>query len=99
MVRDIGMSERANCFESNSNRFFNDVELKSTQKQAIAAKQNVHTLTVNRTDQTDAGMSTIILHLHILLYPCHVGVYKAIADNGTGKPVETTCTLSVGSTS
>jgi hypothetical protein len=47
------------------NRFFNDVELKSTQKQAIAAKQNIHTLTVNRTDQTDAGrflFSSIFLH-------------------------------------
>ncbi len=36
-------------------RFFNDVELKSTQKQTIASKQNVHSLTINRTDQTDAG--------------------------------------------
>ena len=36
-------------------RFFNDVELKSTQKQAISAKQNVHSLTINRADQTDAG--------------------------------------------
>jgi len=61
------------------NRFFNDVELKSTQKQTISSKQNVHSLTINRTDQTDAG------------------IYKAIADNGTGKPVETTCTLTVGS--
>ncbi len=60
-------------------RFFNDIELKSTQKQTITAKQNLHTLTVNRTDQTDAG------------------IYKAVADNGTGKPVETTCTLTVGS--
>jgi len=59
--------------------FFNDIELKSTQKQAIVAKQNVHTLTINRTDQTDAG------------------VYKAVAENGTGTPIETTCTLTVGS--
>ncbi|CAF5143784.1 unnamed protein product, partial [Rotaria sp. Silwood1] len=33
-----------------------DIELKSTQKQAITAKQNIHILTINRTDQTDAGM-------------------------------------------
>ncbi|CAF4356576.1 unnamed protein product, partial [Adineta steineri] len=59
--------------------FFNDVELKSTQKQAIVVKQNVHTLTVNRTDTTDAG------------------VYKAVADNGTGTPIETICNLTVGS--
>ena len=61
------------------NRFFNDVELKSTQKQSISTKGNVHSLTVNRADQTDAG------------------IYKAVADNGTGKTVETTCTLTVGS--
>ena len=41
--------------KANVKWFFNDVELKSTQKQAITAKQNIHTLTVNRTDQTDAG--------------------------------------------
>lgn len=62
------------------NRFFNDIELKSTQKQAIT----IHTLTVNRTDQTDAGRFFLI------------GVYKAVADNGTRTPVETTCTLTVG---
>ncbi len=61
------------------NRFFNDVELKSTQKQTISSKQNVHSLTINRADQTDAG------------------IYKAVADNGTGKTVETACTLTVGS--
>ncbi|CAF1491714.1 unnamed protein product, partial [Adineta ricciae] len=59
--------------------FFNDVELKSTQKQAIAVKQNVHTLTINRTDATDAG------------------VYKAVADNGTGTAIESICNLYVGS--
>ncbi|CAF1262379.1 unnamed protein product, partial [Rotaria sordida] len=65
--------------KANVKWFFNDIELKSTQKQAITAKQNIHTLTINRADQTDAG------------------VYKAVADNGTGTPVETTCTLTVGS--
>ncbi|CAF4747141.1 unnamed protein product, partial [Rotaria sp. Silwood1] len=65
--------------KANVKWFFNDIELKSTQKQAITAKQNIHILTINRTDQTDAG------------------VYKAVADNGTGTPVETTCTLTVGS--
>ena len=64
--------------KANVKWFFNDVELKSTQKQTIAAKQNVHSLTINRADQTDGG------------------VYKAVADNGTGKSVETTCTLTVG---
>ncbi|CAF2489671.1 unnamed protein product [Rotaria sp. Silwood2] len=65
--------------KANVKWFFNDIELKSTQKQTISSKQNVHSLTVNRADQTDAG------------------VYKAVADNGTGKTVETTCTLTVGS--
>ena len=65
--------------KANVKWYFNDVELKSTQKQTIAAKQNVHTLTINRADQTDAG------------------IYKAVADNGTGKTVETACTLAVGS--
>ncbi|CAF0916357.1 unnamed protein product [Adineta ricciae] len=65
--------------KANVKWFFNDIELKSTQKQAISSKQNVHSLTINRTDQTDAG------------------VYKAVADNGTGKTVETSCTLIVGS--
>jgi len=64
--------------KANVKWFFNDVELKSTQKQTIATKQNVHSLTINRADQTDGG------------------VYKAVADNGTGKPIETTCTLTVG---
>jgi hypothetical protein len=71
------------------------VELKSTQKQAIASKLNVHTLTVNRADQTDAGIYFLnILFHHSFLF---IGVYKAVADNGTGTPVETTCTLTVGS--
>jgi hypothetical protein len=26
-----------------------------------------------------------------------LGVYKAVADNGTGSPIETSCTLVVGS--
>jgi hypothetical protein len=37
-------------------RYFNDTELRSTQKQTIAIKQNVHSLTINRTDLTDAGI-------------------------------------------
>jgi hypothetical protein len=36
-------------------RYCNDSEIRSTQKQAIAVKQNLHTLTINRADQTDAG--------------------------------------------
>jgi hypothetical protein len=55
-----------NSFKFNRNRFFNDVELKSTQKQAIAAKQNIHTLTVNRTDQTDAGRNMIFFSIHFI---------------------------------
>jgi hypothetical protein len=46
-------------------RFFNDVELKSTQKQAITAKQNVHSLTINRADQTDAGRNIFDLHSNL----------------------------------
>ncbi|CAF3618249.1 unnamed protein product [Rotaria sordida] len=65
--------------KANVKWYFNDIELKSTQKQTISSKQNVHSLTVTRADLTDAG------------------VYKAVADNGTGKTVETTCTLTVGS--
>ncbi|CAM4905811.1 unnamed protein product [Rotaria socialis] len=64
--------------KANVKWYFNDIELKSTQKQSMSSKQNIHTLTINRTDLTDAG------------------VYKAVADNGTGKTVETTCTLTVG---
>ena len=41
--------------DAHSYRFFNDTELRSTQKQTIAVKQNIHTLTVNRADLTDAG--------------------------------------------
>jgi hypothetical protein len=46
-------------------RYFNDVELKSTQKQAIAAKQNVHSLTINRADQTDAGRNSFNLSTNL----------------------------------
>ena len=53
---------------------------------------------VNRTDQTDAGMNMkFCLIFSDCLSPPSVGVYKAVADNGTGKPVETVCTLTVGS--
>lgn len=41
------------------------MELKSTQKQAIAAKQNVHSLTINRADLTDAGMKISSLYSNI----------------------------------
>ena len=54
MVRHEKMKKRSLLIEV-SYRFFNDIELKSTQKQAISSKQNVHSLTINRTDQTDAG--------------------------------------------
>ncbi|CAF3575459.1 unnamed protein product [Adineta steineri] len=65
--------------KANIKWYFNDIELKSTGKQTISSKQNIHSLTINRSDATDAG------------------IYKAVADNGTGKTVETTCTLIVGS--
>ncbi|CAF0818885.1 unnamed protein product [Didymodactylos carnosus] len=65
--------------KANIKWYFNDIELKSTQKQTIGSTGNVHTLTVTRADQTDAG------------------IYKAVADNGTGKPVETQANLVVGS--
>ena len=79
--------------------FFNDVELKSTQKQTIAAKQNVHSLTVTRADITDAGRYLLICIVGDIDRSFRlVGVYRAVADNGSGTPVETTCTLTVGST-
>ena len=80
-------------------RFFNDTELRSTQKQTIAVKQNIHTLTVNRADLTDAGEFSPLSLSPPSISHSLVGVYKAVADNGSGTPVETMCTLIVGSKS
>ena len=59
-----GQFKLEKCFrliDSFDCRYFNDVELKSTQKQAIAANKNVHSLTINRADQTDAGKNSFNL--------------------------------------
>ena len=37
-------------------RFFNDVELKNSTKHKIEAKQNVFSLTVNKSDHPDVGI-------------------------------------------
>ena len=55
-------------FNSIFYRFFNDVELKSTQKQTITSKQNIHTLTVNRTDQTDAGNFIFLIYISYFFF-------------------------------
>ena len=55
MVSAIEAKNGIESFIVDLPRFFNDTEIRSTQKQAIASKQNVHTLTVNRADLTDGG--------------------------------------------
>ena len=40
---------------SDSNRFFNDTELKNSPKYKAEAKQNVYSLTVNKCDHPDVG--------------------------------------------
>ena len=39
-----------------SHRFFNDQELKNTTKTKIESKQNIHTLTLPKTDLPDEGV-------------------------------------------
>jgi hypothetical protein len=39
-----------------SHRYFNDQELKNTPKTKIESKQNLHTLTLPKTDQPDEGV-------------------------------------------
>ena len=60
MVSSSGTRSRLESFLLNTHRFFNDTEIRSTQKQAIASKLNVHTLTVNRADQTDSGECSLV---------------------------------------
>jgi hypothetical protein len=43
-------------FFFSSHRFFNDQELKNTAKTKIESKQNLHTLTLPKTDLPDEGV-------------------------------------------